>query len=142
MNPVAISLAALAVSTVSASFTGYVLFHDRPRIKTKSVFHSGWEGTEPSVSVSIVNVGRRPIVLRLWRAEDLQGNSAGTYLKHPEGITLTERGRYDMRLRKTDLIVTTPGDDVLVRSLCFEDTTDRVLEIQDIRKNLARLWDA
>ena len=142
MNPLAISLAALVVSTISASFTGYVLFHDRPRVKAKSVFHSGWEGTEPSVSISIVNVGRRPIVLRLWRGEDLEGNVVGTYLQHPEGVTLTERKRYDMRLHKADLVATTPGDDVLVRSIHFEDTLDQLLEIKDIRKNLARLWES
>lgn len=140
MNPTVISLAALAVSSLSACFAAYVLFQDRPRIRAKSAFQAGWEGSEATVAISIVNMGRRPIVLRLWRGDDLNGSTVGTYLQHPEGITLTERKRYDLRLRKADLLATTPGEDVHLRDVVFEDTLDRRLAIQGIRENLDRLW--
>ncbi|MDP9877832.1 uncharacterized protein (DUF58 family) [Variovorax boronicumulans] len=141
MSPTVISIAALAVYAVSATFV--VLSQDRPGIRAQSTFQIGSEGEEPTVAISIVNMGRRPIVLRLWRGDDLMGNTVGTYLQPPEGITLTARKRYDMRLRKADLLPRTPGNGkVLFRDAFFEDTLYRRFNIQGIRGNLQRLWNS
>ncbi|MGJ7498230.1 hypothetical protein ACSFA8_24635 [Variovorax sp. RT4R15] len=140
MDPIKISIVALVVSLVSLGFSAYFGLRDRASLRTKSSFTEGWEGGAPSVVSTIVNAGRRPVVIRMWAGAESDKNWVGTYIGVEErGLRLGEHERYDLRLHRQDLYATTPDDEFWIKDLWFEDTLGRRHKVKDAKANIAKL---
>lgn len=140
MDPIKISFVALIVSLVSLGLSAYFGLRDRASLRTGSSFTEGWEGASPSVVATIVNAGRRPVVIRMWAGAESEKNWVGTYMGVEErGLRMAEHERYDLRLSKEDLYATTPEDDFWIADLWFEDTLGRRHKVKDAKANIAKL---
>lgn len=136
-----ISIIALLASFASLSASLYFNLRDRARIIAKSTYYPGRDGDAPSVAISVVNAGRRPIILRMLAGEDGKGEWVGTLLNPKEsGYRLAEHERYDIRLLRDDLVAFTPDDDVIFTNLWFEDTLGRRHSVAGARENTGKLW--
>ena len=136
-----VSIIALLVSLASLSATLYFNLRDRARVVAKSEFYEGYSGDVPSMSVSIVNAGRRPIVLRMWAGTDGKENWAGTMLNSKEGgQRLAEHERYDLHLTREDLVAFTPDDNFVFSDLWVEDTLGRRYAVAQAKDNIRKLW--
>ena len=135
-----ISIVALLISLGSAAATIYFNLRDRARLVVKSTFYSGYDGEMPSMTVSVVNGGRRPAVLRMWAGTDGTKHWAGTLLNSSEGgLRLAEHERYELRLSKDDLTEVTPDHEIVFTDLWFEDTLGRRHFVVDAKKHIAML---
>lgn len=140
MDPLKISLVALFVSVVSLGFSTYFGLRDRAVLRTSSSYSGGWEGGSASVTVSVVNAGRRPIVIRMWAGAENDKNWVGTYIgAEQRGLRLGEHERFDLTLRSHDLYATTPEDDFWIADLWFEDTLGRRHKVKDAKANIRKL---
>jgi hypothetical protein len=132
---------ALAVSICSLGATIYFNLRDRPRVVAKSKFLPAWDGNPAKVNVSVVNAGRRPVILRMWAGAESQSNWVGTFLgERGKGLALAEYERHEFSLEKPDLMADTPDEDVPINDLWFEDTLERRYPVSDSAANLAKLW--
>jgi hypothetical protein len=135
-----ISVIALLLSVISIGFSVFFNFRDRAKIKTTSTFYPESEFGSASVHFTVVNAGRRPIILRMRGAVDKNGEWIGTYLgKDQSGLRLGEHERLDHRMEAHDLFEATPDDVITVTDLWVEDTLGRRYLIKDAKKNLALL---
>ena len=140
IEPISISIAALIVSVVSAGASIFFGVRERARIKTSSVLYRGDEDHEPTIVISAVNVGRRPLIIRMWVGTNPAGEYAGTYVDGPnDGKRLGELERLEIRIRNTDLGLYV--DELIEFSeLWFEDTVGRRYRVKNSRKNIEEFW--
>ena len=135
-----ISVLALLLSVVSIGFSVYFNFRDRANIKTTSKFYPESDSGPASVHFTVVNAGRRPIILRMGGAVDKNGQWIGTCLgKDESGLRLGEHERFDRDMEKIDLVEQTPEGVITKADLWVEDTLGRRYPIRDAKKNLALL---
>jgi hypothetical protein len=138
-----ISVLALLLSVISIGFSVYFNFRDRGNIKTSSTFYPGSDFGSASVHITIVNAGRRPIILRMRGAVDKNGEWIGTFLgKDKSGLRLGEHERFDHKMEKGDLFEQTPDGVITVADLWVEDTLGHRYAIRDAKKNLALLLES
>ena len=139
-----IAVIALVVSIISLGSSIYFNYRDRAHLKTTSRFHAGHpEYGPPHISVTIMNAGRRPIILRMWAGSDKEGHWVGSFLgEGKSGLRLGENERHDLSLEKNDLVAATPTDDVLFEDLWVEDSLGRRHPIKDAKANVKKLWSA
>ena len=142
-RPEVISIVALLVSVATFAFWIYFNFRDRANIKTTSRFHAASESGSASVDFTVVNAGRRPIILRMWSGTDEKGEWVGTFLgEGKSGLRLGEQERFDHSLARNDLFTQTPDEKIIIADLWVEDTLGRRYEIKDAKKNLALLLNS
>lgn len=135
-----ISIVALLVSLGSLATTFYFNLRDRARLVAKSTFYVGYDGEGPSITISIVNSGRRPATLHMWAGTDGSKNWVGTLLNSKDGgLRLAEHERYEMRLKRSDLTGFTPDDDIEFTDLWFEDSLGRRHTVVNAKKHIAML---
>jgi hypothetical protein len=135
-----IALIALVVSILSLGFSVYFNFLDRARVVTTCKFYPEWEYNSAHVAISIVNAGRRAIILRMMVKADDRGEWAGTFLKKSDGgLRLGEHERHDVTLTHEDLLEQTPDDAIVVTDFWFEDTLGRRHRPKGIRQCLDQL---
>lgn len=138
-----ISSLALVVSILSAAFTIYFNFRDRPKLVVKSKFHSGYEPGDERMTVTIVNAGRRPIILRTWAGEDNTGEWVGTFLgENHAGLRLGENEHYEFSLLRHELGAYTPNSEVMFFDLWVEDSHGKRHRVKDAKANIERLRGA
>lgn len=140
IDPTVVSLAALTVSVISAGSSIFFNSRERARLTTKSVLYPGDDEQEPSITISAVNVGRRPLILRMWVGTDKAGKWVGTHLgDSTDGKRLGENERVQVRLTNVDLGWT--HDEVIEFSeLWFEDTVGRRYRVKQSRKHIEEFW--
>ena len=142
-NAETISVIALFVSLCSFAATLFFNLRDRAHVITKSTYYPGYEGDSPKLAISIVNAGRRPIVLRMWAGSDGGSGWVGTKLRPQDGgMRLAEHEMHEVILSATDLIGETPDESMHFSSLWFEDTLGRRHFVANAEKNIARLKQA
>jgi hypothetical protein len=135
-----ISVVALVVSITSVAFSLYFNYRDRACLRTTSKFYSG--RSHPYIEVTIVNAGRRPIILRMWGGSDEKGEWVGQFLgEEKRGLRIGEHERHDLSLDKNDLLSETPDGQVLFNDLWVEDSLGRRHPIKDAKANVKLLWD-
>ena len=135
-----VSVLALFLSVISLGFSIYVNLRDRANIKTTSQFYPASESGPAAVHFSVVNAGRRPIILRMRGGVDKSGGWIGTFLgKDQSGLRLGEHERLDHTMKKQDIFEQTPDDLMTLADLWVEDTLGRRYPIKDAKKNLAAL---
>ena len=138
-----ISVIALLVSIGSLGFFIYFNYRDRAHLKATSRFYPGDpDYGPPHISVTIVNAGRRPIILRMWGGTDKEDHWVGHFLgEGKSGLRLGEHERHDLSLEKDDLFAATLTDDVLFENLWVEDSLGRRHPIKDAKANVKQLWN-
>ena len=138
LNPIYISIAALAVSIVSVVVSIYSSVRDRGRLKTGSVLYASHEGAfEPAIHIEAVNVGRRPLIIRMWGGSDDKGEYAGTPIEEDSGgKRLGEHERVEFVLHRGNLGFFYDGNTVDFTELWFEDTLGRRYMIKKSRDNI------
>jgi hypothetical protein len=135
-----ISIVALLVSIASLGFSVFFNFRDRARLRTKSTFYPDNQYRSAHISFSVVNAGRRPIVLRMWGGIGTDGEWAGTALgKERSGLRLAEHECFDLSLEKDDLAESTPEDVIEFQDLWVEDSLGRRHAIKDAKPNIQKL---
>ena len=135
------SLVALIVSISSLGFSLYFNFRDRGQIHASSKFYPSSSYGPQSLTVTIVNTGRRPVILRMWGGADSSGKWVGHFFNGDKsGLRLGEHERHDFVVEKNDAYSVTPVDEIFCEDLWVEDTLGRRIAIKDAKANLARLW--
>jgi hypothetical protein len=140
--PIVVSALALAVSLGSLAVSLYVALRDRPRLKVSSQFFEAWEYGPDKIHVTLVNLGRRPVILRLIGGLDGNGNSGGTYLEHAKGgLRLGEHERHEFDIAKDDTMQFNPdGPDVTYERMWVEDSLGNRHAIPNSRRLIEKLW--
>ena len=136
-----IAAIALLISILSLAISTAFSARDRANLKAKCVYLPHWEENPAHISVSIVNAGRRPLIVRMWAGAETKEKWVGTYIGESKvGLRLGEHEHYEMKLEKSDLFCHTPDEVVEIRDLWFEDSLGRKHKVKDAAKNLAKLW--
>jgi hypothetical protein len=139
-----ISLIALVISIVSLAFSVYVGLLDRAHIRTTCKFYHGDPDYGPAHAVlSILNSGRRSVIIRWLVFANDKGEWIGVHLKSEQGgLRLGEHERHDEDLKVHDLFQSTPDGILEVTDCWFEDTLGRRHRPKGIRACLKRLRDS
>lgn len=135
-----LSIAAILISLASFGVSARTAFHDRARLRIKSVFVPASEYGPDRIVVTMVNVGRRPVILRLIGGSDSAGHWGGTYLEHDKGgLRLAEHERYEKTFEKEDTIQFNPnGEDLFSEALWVEDSLGIRHPIPDSREHIIK----
>ena len=137
------AIIAIFISVAGLGSSLYFGLRDRARIVTRSRFYPGHTGDRPSVMFSIVNAGRRPVVIRSWGGEDERKDWVASQLgDHKSGLRLGENDHHEITLHIEDLLGETPGDHVYFVDLWFEDSLGRRYPLSDAKANIALLYES
>jgi hypothetical protein len=136
-----ISIVALLISVTSLVFSFYFNFRDRANLKTSSQFFAASEFGPSRVEFTIVNAGRRPIILRMWGGTDEKGEWVGRPFGNDNKweLQLGEHERFDHHIEQQDLYFGADDDLIMMVNLWVEDTLGRRQQIKDAKKNIASL---
>lgn len=137
-----LSITAVLIALASFGVSAHTAFHDRARLRIKSVFVPASEYGPDRIVVTMVNVGRRPVILRLIGGSDAAGHWGGTYLEYDKGgLRLAERERHEKILAKEDTVQFNPdGDDLIYEELWIEDSLGNRHPIPASRDLIKWLW--
>lgn len=137
---VVLSVCALVISLVSIGFSVYFNFRDRGKVVASSIFSPGGEHTTSYLGIVVVNAGRRPVVIRMWVAEDENGEWIGHHVgEKGAGLRIEEHGRTEIILRDDDLPFESASCEIIPTNIWIEDTLGRQYSVKDIKVNLERL---
>jgi hypothetical protein len=141
------------VAIVFSSLALYVSIlnyrRDRAILVATSHFYQAHEHSPASLSIKIVNAGRRPIILSTWvGAESKQGRwgrrkvvaAVGSFFDSTHGLTLGERQRHRFTLEAEELISSVgDGEIIEIDDIWIEDTLGHKHKVKDVRENIAKL---
>ncbi|UDF33796.1 UNVERIFIED_ORG: hypothetical protein LHJ69_14360 [Shinella sp. XGS7] len=147
-----IAIAALAVSALSLIISAVMAWNDRPRLRVESTYSRGFEDSEESMVVHLVNVGRRPVVLVLYGGSEAPTSwrerlwprkrrwSANYF--NPNPLVLEEQRHHELRITKHDTIGFIPnGRDIWFNTMWVSDSRKRRYEIPGAREHIKKLWE-
>lgn len=138
-----LSTLALVVSLVSFFISARSAFLDQPRLKISACYFEGSEYGAPRIVVTLVNRGRRPVILRSYGGSDANGKMwSGTYFDHDKGgLRLGEHERHDLSLTKEDTMSFNPGgEDLIFETLWIEDSLGVRHKVPSSPDLLRRIW--
>lgn len=96
----------VSISSLLISAAGFVIntFRDRPRLKISSVLYSDDDGRPDKIAVSVVNKGRRPVILRKIGGNGRKGGAGWTYFDSKGGgIRLGENEHHEFETTEKGL---------------------------------------
>jgi hypothetical protein len=139
---VILAVAALLISIGSLGLSAHVAFRDRGRLRITSQFFAANEYGPSHIVTTMVNVGRRPIILRMIGGLAGKSTWSGTYVDHATGgKRLGENERYDHTFSKEDIVSFHPdGEDVVFEELWVEDSLGVRHPIPKSREHIKKLW--
>ena len=130
---------ALLVSIAAFSLSAFNAARDRAKLVVKSKGWAGSEYGEAGLRITIVNAGRRPIVLRMLVAVTGPNSWYGEYLgDHKSGLRLGEREHHEISWHKHDMLGGPEGDE-LALDLLVEDSLGNRYPVVDAKTNLEAL---
>lgn len=144
---IVLSIAAFALSVMN-------YLRDRASLQVTSTYSVASQQSDAAIHISIVNTGRRPIILESLVYVKLGRNklgrrtivdSFGALLNLDTGITLTERQKFKKWLAAPELGICFEDDEVLeADELWITDTLHHRYRIKGIRKQIIQLreWAA
>jgi hypothetical protein len=139
---IVLAIAALLISLASLGISAFVAVRDTAQLKITSRYMEAHEFDRAHISVTMVNAGRRPIILRM-RGGTKQGGDrwVGTYLGHEnKGLRLEEHQRHEHSYYLEDTVDSDiDGEDVGFDSLWFEDTLGIRHQVPKASQMIARL---
>jgi len=137
-----LSTVALVISLGSLSVSGYVAFRDRPRLKITSRFVAASEYGPNRVVLTLINKGRRPVILRMLGGNSKDGKWSATFLDQKNGgLRLGEYERYEHTIEKGDTVCFHPDNEVwLFERLWVEDSLGNRHPVPNSRDHIKKLW--
>jgi hypothetical protein len=137
-----LSVTALIISIASFGTSSYVAFRDRARLKITSKFVGASEHGPDRIITTMVNVGRRPVILRLIGGSAGKITWSAEYIEHEAGgKRLGEHERYEHTFTKDDIVKFHPDNEVLVfETLWVEDSLGVRHLIPKSRQHIKELW--
>ena len=134
-----IAVFALVVSVSSLGFSIFVGLRDRSRLVATSRFSATSEYGPARLHISVVNAGRRPIVVRMLVAVCDDDDWFGDFLgDHKVGLRLGEHERHDITLEKSDLLGGRESD-LIATDFQIEDSLGRRHSVRDAKKHVGLL---
>lgn len=142
IDPIWISSAALTVSIGGLVVSVCNFRRDAARLKIRSEYFEGYEDSHACIKVSMVNVGRRPVILRF-----IGGSSgekwSGTYIDHETGgKRLGENEHYEKFFERHDLVALNHPEDAeefTFENLWVEDSLGVRHQVPKSREYIKRL---
>lgn len=125
-----ISAISLFISLCAASSSLYFGLRDRAKLLVQAHM------LQQSLEVSIVNAGRRPIIVRMLVATDDSANYVCWFLgEKGQGLRLGEHERHDLILTDDDFVaMSLPSDMDYPKDLWLEDTIGRRFHVTNARQ--------
>lgn len=118
----------------------FLHYQDKPVLKIISKYYLSSDLSAAHIALSIVNAGKRPLIVRMWGGNDNNGDWVGEFIgKQQKGIRLGEKDRYDIELYKENMIGMTPDDDVIFSELWVEDSLGKRYTVPNSRKYVSKL---
>ncbi|MBA4719380.1 MAG: hypothetical protein HRO68_09910 [Nitrosopumilus sp.] len=119
----------------------YLRYQDKPTLKIISKYCPATINLGNSyIALSIINTGKRPLVIRILGGNDKNGKWAGSFINDQKaGLRLDEKERYDIALYKDDMVEMTPDDDVIFVKLWVEDSLGKRYFVPDSKKHVSKL---
>ncbi len=135
-DAITISIVALVISIASFGLSFYLAWRDRSQLKAKCFAHEHERtGEYSSISVSITNVGRRSVILRLLIGIYADGTKGGQSLSE-DGVKLQEGEFYETKFEKFDGIMVSGDDMSPLVDIAIEDSSGRCHKIENSRANV------
>lgn len=137
-----ISTIALAIALASLSVSGYVAIRDRPRLKITSRFIPASEYGSARIALTLVNKGRRPVILRLLGGTSQDGKCDAEFLGHEKGgLRLGEHERYEHILEKDDTVTFhSEKEGLFYERLWVEDSLGYQHPVPNSQAHIKKLW--
>lgn|SRR5690349_12700693 len=140
-NSEPIAVTALAISVTSLSLSAYVALRDRGRLRTKSTFYAANEHRPALIRVEAVNVGRRPVLLRLFGGYYKNGSWSGTYIGNSTtGHRLAENEIFSEDIDDVHHMLFDHESGTNIVDLWFEDTLGRRYRVKGAKKHLQQFF--
>lgn len=134
-----ISTLALLVSIAALVLSAFNAVRDRAKLIARSKTWPSSDYGQAGMQITIVNAGRRPIVLRMLVAVVGPNSWYGEHLgDQKSGLRLGEREHHEITWRKSDMLGG-PDDDLLAVDLQVEDSLGNRYPVANAKKNLAAL---
>jgi len=136
-----LAISALGISLLSFAVAARNTFYDRPRLSVTSRCIEESDYGQARIIVTLVNKGRRPVILRLFGGYDASGRYGGTYLKGTDGgQRLGEHELHEIVVTKNDTVFMGPDEDLEFEVLWVEDSLGIRHEVPKSREYIKRLW--
>ena len=139
-----LSTLALCISIVSLGVSFGVAFRDRARLKVTSEYFKESEFGPNRIVVTMVNVGRRPIILRLIGGIAPDNRWSGSYLDPKNGgLRLGEHERHEHIFIRDETMYFNPenrAEAVFFETLWVEDSLGVRHAVPKSERYLKRLW--
>lgn len=137
-----LSTVALIVSLGSLSVSAYVALRDRPRLKITSRYIAASEYSPNRIILTLINKGRRPVILRLLGGTSKDEKWTATFLEQEKGgLRLGEHERYDHTIEKEDTVIFhNDNDDLFFERLWVEDSIGNRHYVPNSRDHINKLW--
>jgi len=137
-----LAIIAILISVASFGVSFYTIYQDRPRLRIQSKYFEASEYGPRQIHITMVNVGRRPIILRLIGGIDSTGKWGGSSIKREKGgLRLAEHERYELTLEKEDTMQFTPEDeDLFYSKMWIEDSLGNRHAIPNSEAFIKKLW--
>lgn len=134
----------VSIGSLLISAAGFVIntFRDRPRLKVSSVLYSDDDGRPDKIAVSVVNKGRRPVILRKIGGNGRKGGAGWTYFDSKGGgIRLGENEHHEFEIDREGVVLLEDyGPDEPYDFMWIEDTVGNRHKIPNSREYIARMY--
>lgn len=136
-----VSTFALIIAFISLLITFDIRFQDRPRLKISARFILESDHGPNRVKISMVNLGRRPVIIKFLGGTTENGNPWREFIESDKGgLRLGENEAYEYTIEKNDTVITFFDDVQFYESLWVQDSTGRRYYIPKSQELIRRLW--
>lgn len=137
------SLGAFVVSILSIAITIHFKLKEEAKIRAFSSLFLGDDEREPTIIVAAVNIGRRPIIVRMLVGMDDKKEWSGLYLgDDQQGVRLEENERFDRKLSSGDLGLSYDEIEIEFTELYFEDAIGKRWRVDRSRSHIVEFRGA
>ena len=131
-----ISTLAFIVSLGAFGLSLFTVLRDRAKLVVRSKAWPANEYGDAGLRVTIVNAGRRPIVIRMLLGIPASGKWSGSYFgDQVNGITLAENSHHEVIWRRNDIFCGEHWEEI-AEDMAVEDSLGRRHPVQDAKENL------
>lgn len=94
------------------------------------------------IILTLINKGRRPVILRMIGGTSEDGKWAASFLEHEKGgLRLGEHERYEHTIEKEDTVSFHPEhEDLFFEHLWVEDSLGNRHQVPNSREHIRQLW--
>lgn len=136
-----LSIAALFFSILSLGVSYYSIFLDRGRLRLKSNYYVTSEGASGYIRLYVVNIGKRPVVLKQWGGNAKDGTWAAESFNNGN-LHLNEGQSHSWSVTRDAACYTDDdGNFFEYIDLWVEDSAGKRHVFKDSHKHVRRFWE-